>query len=255
MRTQVLVVAIVSLLLPAALVFAAPPTISTPTSGSLVGPDVIVQGTAPGANRVNVWTEVRDDASGQVISSVPGLLHDVSKDGGFDVRIAEPRYYFGTDTKLTYDVHVKSFNGGEDLGESIVSLLPGSIPASSTCSPGPGDAPILNGLNSGQCVGPNLDISGLTSPQKLVTIWTEVFDADNGLMLGSVPGIRHLSGSDGSFNVRIATPRVAFGYSPLRYEIHARTELNGSCSPDAIVDVKYDQSTCSLWGTSLARAF
>lgn len=104
-------------------------------------------------------------------------------------------------------------------------------------------------------MGPNLDVMGMAPPNALVTIWTEIHDPDTGRLIGSVPGIRHLSGSDGSFNVWIATPWVAFGYSPLRYKIHARTEHDGQCSPDAILDVKYDQNSCSMWGTPLARAF
>jgi hypothetical protein len=255
MSTRVLVVSLVSLLLPAALVFAAPPIITSPTFGWTAGPSVVVRGTAEGADRVNVWTEVRDNANDQLIASVPGLQHDVSRDGSYSVKIAEPRVYFGPGTDLRYDVHVKSFLKGQELGESVVSLVSGSIASSSTCTPEEGQAPVLSGLKSGQCVGPNLDIVGMTRPHTLVTVWTEIFDPDNGQLVGSVPGIRHLSGSDGSFNVRIATPRVAFGYSPLRYEIHARTERNGQCSPDAILDVKYDQNTCSTWGAPLASAF
>ena len=223
------------------------PKILTPSDGQSAGPSIRVQGIAHGATLVNVWTEVRDASSGDVIGEVPGLRDFVLADGEFSVRIAEPRIYFGTDTPLRFDIHVKSYQGREELGESMVSLDKAQLKLPDTCQPGGGQAPVAMAPTPDQCVGPNVDVTGRAKPNALVTVWTDVYDAQSGDLLRSVPGLRDRADADGIFHVRIAQPRMIAGRdSPIRYEIHARTESGGNCTPELIVAQKWDKDTCSL---------
>jgi hypothetical protein len=63
----------------------------------------------------------------------------------------------------------------------------------------------------------------MCSQRAFCVIISDVIAAD-GTKIGSVPGIRHWTNDDKSLNVRIATPRVAFGDKgePVSYVIHVR---------------------------------
>jgi hypothetical protein len=66
-----------------------------------------------------------------------------------------------------------------------------------------------------------------------------VYNAATGEQLRTVPGIRHRNEEDGSFNFRIATPRLSFGNTqdppPLSYEVHVYTlREDGSKGPETV---------------------
>ncbi len=226
--------------------FADPPIVSSPWPSSLAERSVTVQGTAPGATWVNVWTQVRDAQTGATLAEVPGLRHPVSHYGTFNVRIATPDVSFGQQSPVDYVIHVESMAGMMSLGESTVALSSSPMPMIQTCSGSEGPAPRIENLTADQCAGPNTDISGQTQPRQLVTIWTEVYDPSSNQLLRSIPGIRSYASEDGSFRFRIATPRVSIGPdTPLRYEVHARAERNGQCSPDLVIPLKWDVDECS----------
>lgn len=92
----------------------------------------------------------------------------------------------------------------------------------------------------GETVGPSVVVSGRTQPGALVVIYTIPFRADTGEELKSVPGARRQAEADGSFTVRIAMPRVAFGATDARvsYQIRAHVARpDGSTGPESQVDV------------------
>jgi hypothetical protein len=238
MRTSTVLVVLSLLLIVAAAVHADPPTIAKPGDGETVGPSVTVSGTAPGAASVNVWTECHDAADGRLLKNVPGLKHAVNADGGYEVRIATPRIYFGEGVKLRYEVHVKSLNGADAVGEASVTVHPQAQAENLETAPGEGEAPVVIKPREGQTVGPNVDIEGRAQPGALVVIRTEVYNNQTNEMLRDVPGIRHLSGEGGKFSFRIATPRVFIGEDvPLRYEIHVKAAVDKRYTAETIIVV------------------
>ena len=238
MRTSTVLVVLSLLLVLAAAVHADPPTIAKPADGDTVGPSVTVSGMAPGASSVNVWTECHDAADGRLLKNVPGLKHAANADGGYEVRIATPRIYFGEGVKLHYEIHVQSFNGADAVGEVSVTVHPQAQAETIDNAPEAGEAPVVIKPREGQTVGPNVDIEGRAQPGALVVIRTDVYNNQTNELLRDVPGIRHLSGEGGKFRFRIATPRVSIGEAvPLRYEIHVKAATNKRYTAETIIVV------------------
>lgn len=94
----------------------------------------------------------------------------------------------------------------------------------------------------GDIAGPSIEVVGRGTPGEVVVIYCVVFGVDQGDKLRTVPGIRHRIAADGTFNLRIATPRVSFGAADavgrLRYEVHVHTvDASGAKGPATVINL------------------
>ena len=90
------------------------------------------------------------------------------------------------------------------------------------------DPPTIAKPADGDTVGPSVTVSGNAPGAASVNVWTECHDAADSRLLKSVPGLKHAANADGSYEVRIATPRIYFGEGvKLRSEIHVQS-FNGA---------------------------
>jgi hypothetical protein len=238
MTKSIVALTVLALLVLAASAYADPPTITAPQDGAEVGPSVTVTGTAPGADLINVWTEIYNADTDQRLKSVPGLQHAVGGDAAFNVRIAMPSVYLGDKVKLRYEIHAKSSNGKDLVGETKVVVAENARAQSTDATPGTGEAPVVTAPTADQEVGPSVDVTGRAQPGALVVIWTEVYNAETNENLRMVPGLRHAADADGAFHVRVAVPSVALGEATaLRYEVHVKAAVNQQYTAETIIAV------------------
>lgn len=118
------------------------------------------------------------------------------------------------------------------LSVGLVSLV-SSAWALDTCL-------FLNAPSSNSAAPPATTVIGSAPVGSLIIIVTDVLDQE-GNLIATVPGIRHRTNVDGSFKLRIATPRVAFGEDiPLTYHVRVRSisPMGENCQP-ANVQLEY----------------
>ncbi len=97
----------------------------------------------------------------------------------------------------------------------------------------------------GQTVGSSTPVRGMVSQKAFLVIYSDIYRCNTNEHVRRVPGIRHWTKDDGSFAVRIATPRVFADPSiKLIYKIHVRaySQPNRGADPpdlsEAVVTVK-----------------
>jgi hypothetical protein len=79
---------------------------------------------------------------------------------------------------------------------------------------------------AGSTVGPATVVTGAASQRALLVVYSEVFHGAT--LIGMVPGIRHWTNEDNSYNVKISTPKLFLrggvdeNAGPLSYLIHVR---------------------------------
>lgn len=102
------------------------------------------------------------------------------------------------------------------------------------------DKPTINMPVAGASLGPNYDISGSMPYKAFLVVMTDCVRSDTGELVGSVPGIRHYTNSDGSFAFRCASPRIAVGEDiPLVYRVRCfETNASGEKGPEAVVECR-----------------
>ena len=91
---------------------------------------------------------------------------------------------------------------------------------------------------AGSTVGPSTVVTGAASQRAFLVVYSDVFAGEESL--GMVPGIRHWTNDDDSYNVRISTPRLYLRAgeqaTQLTYIIHVKAYTaaprNASASPD-----------------------
>jgi hypothetical protein len=119
--------------------------------------------------------------------------------------------------------------------------LPASVASSAPVQEAPPTTTaqlIVTQPRNGDVVGASVDVVGSAQPGALVVIWTEVYKRQTGELVRSVPGIRHKTEPDGSFHVRIATPRVFLGEDvPLVYKLHVRADYGGNQSKPVVIEI------------------
>ncbi len=99
-----------------------PPTIVHPRARDTLGPAVDVTGrTAPGS-AIRIVTFVHRRDTGELVSEVPGILHDVDASGEFSHRIALPSNRAFPPRDLYYDIHCWTVQGGEQSRPTIVRV-------------------------------------------------------------------------------------------------------------------------------------
>ena len=98
-------------------------------------------------------------------------------------------------------------------------------------------APTVTTPTNGAKIGPNVDVAGSTVGKQFVIVITDVYLKGKDKPIKSVPGIRHWTNDDGTFAVRIATPRVPWAPSAdLTYKIRVFTQRPGEeASPETVV--------------------
>ena len=103
------------------------------------------------------------------------------------------------------------------------------------------DRPTIQVPAQGAALGPNYDISGSMPHRAFLIVITDCVRTDTGEVLGSVPGIRHWTNSDGNFKFRCASPRVAYGEAGVTLEYRVRcfeaTASSGN-GPEAVVNCR-----------------
>ena len=78
----------------------------------------------------------------------------------------------------------------------------------------------------GQTVGSSTPVKGMVSQKAFLVIYSDIYRCDTNEHVRRVPGIRHWTKDDGSFAVRIATPRVFADPSiELTYKIHVGAQI------------------------------
>ncbi|MEI6499958.1 MAG: hypothetical protein WCP21_02905 [Armatimonadota bacterium] len=103
------------------------------------------------------------------------------------------------------------------------------------------DTPTIRVPAQGAALGPNFDISGSMPHRAFLIVITDCVRTDTGEVLGSVPGIRHWTETNGQFHFRCASPRVAYGDLGVTLEYRVRcfetTASNGN-GPEAVVNCR-----------------
>ena len=100
------------------------------------------------------------------------------------------------------------------------------------------EKPTIQAPSEGANLGPNYDISGSMPYRAFLVVMTDCVRTDTGQVLGSVPGIRHWTGSDGRFQFRCASPRISLGDTSVQLEYRVRcfeTSASGENGPEAVV--------------------
>lgn len=100
------------------------------------------------------------------------------------------------------------------------------------------DKPTINTPAAGASLGTNYDISGSMPYKALLVVMTDCVRTDTGEVLGSVPGIRHWTNANGSFQFRCASPRIFIGEDiPLIYRVRCfEVNRSGETGPEAVVE-------------------
>ena len=104
------------------------------------------------------------------------------------------------------------------------------------------DKPTIDTPKNGDALGPSYDIHGSMPYRALLVVMTDCVRTDTGEVVGSVPGIRHWTKTNGRFQFRCASPRVFVGPDvPFVYRIRCY-EVNraGEKGPAAVVECRKD---------------
>ncbi|MEN6548411.1 MAG: hypothetical protein ABFE07_20400 [Armatimonadia bacterium] len=103
------------------------------------------------------------------------------------------------------------------------------------------DRVVLSRPQANQLVDTTIEVVGRARPQTVVVVYTIVYNAQNGQMISTIPGIRAKTKDNGELAWVIAAPRVSFGQpnTPLIFELHARIiRSNGTDGPETVVRVR-----------------
>ncbi len=98
------------------------PVVTYPTPNQKAGPATDVKGQSiPGAT-IRIVTFVHKKATGEEVSKVPGIIHDVGADGSFSFHIALPSRKTLKPQDLYYDIHVWAVKGGQQSEPTVVRV-------------------------------------------------------------------------------------------------------------------------------------
>ena len=98
------------------------PVVTYPTPNQKVGPATDVKGRSVAGATIRIVTFVHKKATGEEVSKVPGIIHDVWVDGNFSFRIALPSGKTLRPQDLYYDIHVWAVRGGEQSEPTVVRV-------------------------------------------------------------------------------------------------------------------------------------
>lgn len=105
------------------------------------------------------------------------------------------------------------------------------------------DKPTIDKPTEGDSLGTNYDISGSMPYKAVLVVMTDCVRTDTGEVLGSVPGIRHWTNANGTFQFRCASPRIFVGDDvPLVYRVRCfEVNRSGEKGPEAVVECRKGQ--------------
>jgi hypothetical protein len=83
------------------------------------------------------------------------------------------------------------------------------------------DAPRVTTPTQGAALGPNYDVLGSMPHKAFLIVLTDVV-TQKGVLLRTVPGIRHWTAADGTFHFRVASPRVSIGEKETKVQYRVR---------------------------------
>jgi hypothetical protein len=84
------------------------------------------------------------------------------------------------------------------------------------------DKPVVTMPTQGAALGPNYDIAGYMPYRAFLVVLTDAINAETGELIRTVPGIRHWTNADGTFQFRVASPRVSIGETDTRVKYRVR---------------------------------
>jgi len=98
------------------------PTITSPRANETVGPAVDVVGHTTPGSAIRIVTYVYSRATDELVTQVPGILHDVPASGEFSHRIALPTNKDKPASELYYDIRAWTVLGGEQSEPTVVRV-------------------------------------------------------------------------------------------------------------------------------------
>ncbi|MBM3499234.1 MAG: copper amine oxidase N-terminal domain-containing protein [Armatimonadetes bacterium] len=98
------------------------PTISAPRAGAVVGPAVDVVGRTTPRTAIRIVTYVHRRDTKEVVSEVPGIVHDVDASGEFSHRIALPSNRAFPPKALYYDIQCWTVEGDRQSRPTVVRV-------------------------------------------------------------------------------------------------------------------------------------
>ena len=104
-----------------------------------------------------------------------------------------------------------------------------------------GDRVVLTRPQANELVGTTIEIVGRARPNTTVVIYTVVYNAQNGQMITTVPGVRAKTKDSGEFAWVLPSPRITYGQpnTPVIFELHARiVRADGTDGPETVLRIR-----------------
>jgi hypothetical protein len=98
------------------------PVVTYPTPNQKAGPAIDVKGRSIAGATIRIVTFVHKKATGEEVSKVPGIIHDVGVDGSFSFHIALPSSKTLRPNELYYDIHVWAVKGRQQSEPTVVRV-------------------------------------------------------------------------------------------------------------------------------------
>lgn len=125
------------------------------------------------------------------------------------------------------------------MGKLTIAVLVVALVACITAVAQAAERPTVTVPADGWALGPNYEIHGSLPSRALVVVLTDAVLVDTGEVLRTVPGIRHYTNYDGTFEFRCASPRVSIGdrTRELKYRVRCFTlDAYGNRSPETVIN-------------------
>ena len=105
------------------------------------------------------------------------------------------------------------------------------------------DKPTVTQPTEGAVLGPNYDIIGSMPHKAFLVLVTDVVRTDTNEVVRTVPGIRHWTNDDGTFQFRAASPRVSLGEKdlPLLYRVRICESTKDGNGPETLINTTMAQ--------------
>lgn len=98
------------------------PTVTSPRPNESVGPAVTVTGRAIGGATIRIVTKVYRRDTDELMSTIPGIVHNVPVDGSYSHTIALPSARGNDAREMYYDIHVWTVDRGQQSRPTIVRV-------------------------------------------------------------------------------------------------------------------------------------
>lgn len=209
-------------------------TITQPGAADSIWQFVDVAGTATPGATVTVSFSVTRAGQDAPVYEAPPTLEKADQNGIFRLRLSLPPITDRQGLQCT----VTAGEVGPVLAEhaQVAVAMAATALAATPLDPA---IPTITSPVEGSQVGPGVMVEGRATVGQVVIILTKCFDTSTGTLIKDVPGMRHLPKEDGSFALKVATPRASvLGQNVnTRYEIRAFSATPEYQSPAIYVHV------------------